>query len=261
MEILGFILALLIGVTLGLIGGGGSILAVPVLVYVMGIDPVVATGYSLFIVGFSAMVGAWDYYRKDLIAIKTGIVFAIPALIGVFLTRKYAIPAIPDPIMNIGDYAMGKGTFLMVFFALLMLAAAFSMFRQKTKSEGQKPKKLNIPLVGLEGLVTGVITGLVGAGGGFIIIPALVLLAGLSMKVAVGTSLMIIAIKSLIGFTGDVLNMEIDWGFLAIFTGISLIGIFVGSALARKIHGEKLKKGFAVFLVVLAIVMLIGELT
>jgi hypothetical protein len=260
MEFLGYFLALLIGVTLGLIGGGGSILAVPVLVYIMGIDPVVATGYSLFIVGFSALVGAYDYYRKGLIAINTGIVFAIPALVAVFLTRKYLIPALPDTILSIGSYEMSKGTFLMVFFALLMLAAAFSMFRQKKKEVDTVPKKLNIPLVAIEGFVTGVITGLVGAGGGFIIIPALVLLAGLSMKVAVGTSLMIIAIKSLIGFTGDVTNIEIDWVFLGVFTGISLLGIFMGSALARKIDGNKLKRGFAFFLVILAIVMLVGEL-
>lgn len=260
MDILGYLLAILIGVALGLIGGGGSILTVPVLVYVMGVDPVPATGYSLFIVGISALYGSYRYYKQDLVAVRTGVLFAIPAFIAVFLTRKYLIPALPETILSVNGYAIEKGSFLLILFALLMLAAAYFMIKHQTVKEAEENRKSNWLLVGIEGFVTGVITGLVGAGGGFIIIPMLVLFAGLRMKVAVGTSLLIIAIKSLIGFTGDLMNIEIDWSLLIIFSVLALLGIFLGERVSRKVKGRKLKTGFGYFLIVLAVAMLIAEL-
>ena len=202
--VIGFAAAILIGVSLGLIGGGGSILTVPVLVYILGIDPVLATAYSLFVVGSTSLVGAGTYMKKGLVNYKTALVFAIPSFIAVFLTRKFLVPALPDPLFSVGEAVVTKNIGIMVFFAIIMLAASYSMIRgNKQKEDVEEELKFNFPLFALEGSIVGVITGIVGAGGGFLIIPALVLLAKLPMKMAVGTSLLIIAAKSLIGFLGD----------------------------------------------------------
>ena len=226
--IIGFAAAILIGVSLGLIGGGGSILTVPVLVYILGIDPVLATAYSLFVVGSTSLVGAGTYMKKGLVNYKTALVFAIPSFIAVFLTRKFLVPALPDPLFSIGEAMITKNIGIMVFFALIMLAASYSMIRgKKGESEEEEEVKFNLPMIALEGSVVGVITGIVGAGGGFLIIPALVLLAKLPMKMAVGTSLLIIAAKSLIGFLGDLSSQTIDWQLLLIFTCLSIVGIFI----------------------------------
>jgi uncharacterized protein len=182
--IIGFAAAILIGVSLGLIGGGGSILTVPVLVYILGIDPVLATAYSLFVVGSTSLVGAGTYMKKGLVNYKTALVFAIPSFIAVFLTRKFLVPALPDPLFSIGEAMITKNIGIMVFFALIMLAASYSMIRgKKGESEEEEEVKFNLPMIALEGSVVGVITGIVGAGGGFLIIPALVLLAKLPMKI------------------------------------------------------------------------------
>lgn len=259
-EILGFAGALLIGLTLGLIGGGGSILTVPILVYVLAIDPVTATAYSLFVVGTSALVGAIRNAQKGMIDFRTGIVFAIPALTAVFITRKFVIPAIPDELFSVGDFMVTKSIAIMIFFAIIMLVAAYFMIkgRKDTELEEQAPH-YNYPLIIVEGTVVGFLTGIVGAGGGFLIIPALVLLAKLPMKKAVATSLMIIAIKSLIGFLGDVQNLEIDWAFLSIFTAIAVIGIFVGIYLNKFIDGKKLKKSFGWFVLIMGVYIVLKE--
>ncbi len=218
-EIIGYISAAFIGISLGLIGGGGSILTVPVLVYLMGISPVTATAYSLFIVGFSSLIGGINYARKGLVDYKTGIVFTIPAFIAVYLTRLLLIPALPKTWFFIGNLEITLSIGIMVIFALLMIAASYSMIKdRKTLKEDlnstKVPQKFNYSLIIVEGLVVGTLTGLVGAGGGFLIIPALVILAKLPMKEAIGTSLLIIAVKSLIGFVGDVqAGGNIDWRF------------------------------------------------
>ncbi|MFK8045884.1 MAG: sulfite exporter TauE/SafE family protein [Crocinitomicaceae bacterium] len=263
MEILaGYFGALLIGVVLGLIGGGGSILTVPIFVYVLGISPVLATAYSLFVVGSSALVGAIRNAQKGMIDYKTGIVFAAPALVTVYLTRKFIIPIIPDSIATIGSIEISKDTGLMVFFALIMLFASYSMIRGRKEklTDTEESLKFNFPLIIIEGVVVGFLTGIVGAGGGFLIIPALVLFAKLPMKKAVATSLMIIAIKSLIGFIGDVENIEIDWVFLLSFTSVSILGIFVGIYLNKFIDGQKLKKGFGWFVLVMGIYIVVNEI-
>lgn len=264
-EILGFGGALLIGITLGLIGGGGSILTVPILVYLLGISPVLSTAYSLFVVGSTSLVGAIRNMSKGLVEIKTAIVFMIPAFIAVYLTRRYAIPAIPDELFGVAGLLITKDLAIMVFFAIIMLAAAISMLRQAQCKDCdeiamQEDIKLNYGLVVLEGAVVGGLTGLVGAGGGFLIIPALVLMAKLPMKKAVATSLLIIAVKSLIGFVGDVQNLSIDWAFLLPFTLISIFGIFVGIWLSKFINGSHLKKGFAWFVLLMAVYILVKEL-
>ncbi len=260
MEVFGYLGALLIGVVLGLIGGGGSILTVPVFVYLFAVNPVTATAYSLFVVGVSALVGAFQNLKKGLIDFKTAIVFAIPAFITVYITRKFIVPAIPENLFTIWDFTITKDVGIMVFFALLMAVASYSMIRNKRpEPEDETPIKYNIPLIIVEGVVIGILTGLVGAGGGFLIIPALVLLAKLPMKKAVATSLLIIAIKSLIGFIGDVENFAMDWNFLLTFTLLSVLGIFAGVWLNHFIDGKKLKKAFGWFVLVMAVYILVKE--
>jgi len=260
-DILGYLGALLIGIVLGLIGGGGSILTVPILVYVLNISPVIATAYSLFVVGTSSLVGAIRNAQKGMVDFRTAIVFAVPALFTVFLTRKFLVPAIPDELFSIGDFVVTKDIAIMVFFAIIMLLASYSMIkgRKESSNEAVENVKFNYPLIIVEGIVVGILTGIVGAGGGFLIIPALVLLAKLPMKKAVATSLLIIAVKSLIGFLGDVQNTTIDWTFLLTFTGISVVGIFFGLYLNKFIDGNKLKKGFGWFALIMGIYIVLKE--
>lgn len=265
MSILVLFLAVLIGISLGLIGGGGSILTVPVLVYVAGVSPTLSTAYSLFIVGSTSLVGGFNNMTKKLVHIPTAIIFSIPSLISVYLVRMYLIPAIPNTIFTIGSLAVTKNIFIMVFFAAIMLFASISMIRnKKTEEENSDISqiKFNYPLIIVEGLVVGTLTGFVGAGGGFLIIPALVMFAKLPMRLAIGTSLLIIAIKSLIGFTGDMQNLanQIDWTLLTTFTAAAVVGIFLGSYLAKFIKAETLKKGFGWFVLVMAVYILTKEL-
>lgn len=265
-EILGYLSAVVIGFTLGLIGGGGSILTVPALVYLVGVSPVLATAYSLFVVGLTSLIGSFSYMKKNLLSYKTAIVFAIPSFIAVFLTRKFLVPAIPEEI-NLWGFAFGKDIGIMVFFAIIMLASSYSMIRSGKKSslepdEDAPPLTFNYPMIVLEGAVVGVITGIVGAGGGFLIIPALVVLAKLPIKLAVGTSLLIIAAKSLIGFLGDVATQKdaIEWTFLAVFTGFSVVGIFLGSYASKFVPSDKLKAGFGWFVLIMGVYIIYKEL-
>ncbi len=262
MEILGFFGALIIGFSLGLIGSGGSILTVPIMVYLLGIDPVLATAYSLFIIGTSSLVGAVARLRVDLVDLKTAVVFAIPSLFAVYLTRLYLIPSIPDEIGLIGNFSLTKNMVIMVFFAFIMLLSSFSMLTSTNYDvENRSPGQFNSLKIVVDGLVIGVITGIVGAGGGFLIIPALVLFARLPMKLAIGTSLMIIATKSLFGFAGDIQSGQIiDWSFLLLFTGLAIMGIFIGGYLNRFVSDMKLKKVFGWFLLVMSSYILIKEL-
>ena len=243
MEIIGYIASLVIGISLGLIGGGGSILTVPVLVYLFGVEPVLATAYSLFIVGLSSLVGAVPKYKQGMVNLKTALM-------------------IPKEVFTIGDFVVTKSILMMVLFAILMVFASVSMIRDKKKNEetGNGEQKFNYPLILLEGAVVGLLTGLVGAGGGFLIIPALVLLSKLPMKQAVGTSLLIIAAKSLIGFTGDLSNYTMDWKLLLTVTALAIGGIFIGDILSKKIDGNKLKKGFGWFVLIMGIYIIVKEL-
>lgn len=261
-EIIGYVGALFVGLVLGLIGGGGSILTVPILVYALSFNPVIATAYSLFVVGTTSLIGALKNMMKGKVAFKTAIIFAIPAFSAVFITRAYIIPAVPDKLFEIGGYMVTKNVAIMIFFALIMLLASVTMIsnsRHKLESEINNEKS-NYPLLTGQGFLIGLVTGMVGAGGGFLIIPALVLLAKLPMKKAVATSLFIIAINSLIGFLGDVQNYDIDWTFLLIFTAISTVGIFIGIWLNNFIDGKKLKKGFGWFVLVMGIYIIYKEI-
>lgn len=252
-QFFGYFSALIIGVSLGLIGGGGSILAVPVLAYLFSIDEKAATAYSLFIVGASALLGGWQQHLKGYVDWRTAIVFGIPAIVGVTIVRHYVVPAMPDVLFQIEEFEFTRRMAMFGLFAILMIPAAYSMLKKEKNIVNTGEVSYNYPLILLEGLLVGGITGLIGAGGGFLIIPALVILANVEMKVAVGTSLIIIAIKSLMGFfLGDAMTMLIDWKFLAIFTSLSFIGIFIGGYLGNFIDGKKLKKGFGYFILLMA---------
>jgi uncharacterized membrane protein YfcA len=260
-EILGYGSAILIGLTLGLIGGGGSILTVPILVYIFGVLPVPATAYSLFVVGLTALVGSATFMKKDLVDYKTAAVFALPAFIAVFATRKFIIPSIPELIFTIGEFEFTKNLAVMLLFAVLMLASSVSMIKKRETKESDGPIQFNYPMIFVEGIVVGILTGLVGAGGGFLIIPALVLLAKLPMKMAVGTSLLIIAAKSLLGFIGDIGEIPIDWSFLFIFSAFTIGGIFIGSYFSKFISNEKLKPAFGWFVLVMGVYIIGKELS
>lgn len=262
MEIIGYVGALFMGLSLGLIGGGGSILTVPILVYLFAVDAVLATSYSLFIVGLTSLVGSASHISQGNIHWRTAFIFGLPSIIGVYLTRLYIVPIIPKEIIQVGDFVLTKPLFLLMLFAVIMLLASVSMIK-KPNPHSPKPQPLNYnyPFILVEGLVVGGITGLVGAGGGFLIIPALVVFAKLSMKQAIGTSLIIIGFKSLIGFTGDLGGTEvIDWQFLFSFSSIAIIGIIVGSLLAKKISNEILKPAFGWFVLIMGIYIIVKEL-
>jgi uncharacterized membrane protein YfcA len=258
MEVLGYFGALCIGLVLGLTGGGGSILTVPILVYLMTISPVTATAYSLFIVGTTSAFGAIQNYRKNLVDIKNGFIFAIPSFIAVYLTRKFIVPRIPEIIIE-SPILVTKNTFLMLFFAVIMIFGALSVLKKKSQ-DTNKEEKRNLILIGIQTFTIGIIIGLVGAGGGFLIIPSLILFAKLPMRKAVGTSLFIIAMNSLVGFIGDVQNLVIDWIFLLTFSAISVVGIFIGMYLTKYTNESQLKKIFAYFVLIMAAIILLKEM-
>ena len=262
MEIIGYLASILIGIFLGLIGGGGSILTVPVLVYLFHVDPVEATAYSLFIVGSSSLVGAWPKYKQGFVHLKTAIIFGIPSIISFYATRKFLVPAIPSNLGEYGGLIVTKSFMLMLLFAILMVGASFSMIRSKSSKETvtEGEQRFNYPLIIIEGTLVGLLTGLVGAGGGFLIIPALVMLSNLPMKQAVGTSLLIIAAKSLIGFTGDLGNSTINWTLLLSVTALAIAGIFIGDKLSKRIDGNQLKKGFGWFILFMGLAIIAEKL-
>jgi uncharacterized membrane protein YfcA len=262
MEYIGYILAVLVGISLGLIGSGGSILTVPILVYVMGVMPATATAYSLFVVGSSALVGGVQRAINKQVAMKTVFIYGIPSLLAVYFTRRILVPAIPDVIFSNNGFVISKSMFLMSLFAVVMILAALSMIRSKKTGVAMEMDGVpfNYPMMITASILEGILTGLVGAGGGFLIIPALVLLARMPMKLAVGTSLFIIATKSLIGFTGDLQgNLHIDWSLLGAFTACSIIGIFLGMLMAKSISGERLKTGFGWFILAMGMYIIARE--
>ena len=262
-ELLGYIGAFTVGLILGLIGSGGSILSVPILVYLFGINPVTATAYSLFIVGTTSLIGSIKNLRNKLINYSTTLLFSLSAVVTVYITRRYLIHLIPETIISSESIYLTKNQLIMLLFALLMLVAGFLMIKRTPKTiVGLKQTKTIAPnkfLIFAEGSLIGFLTGLVGAGGGFIIIPILVILSDLRMKAAIATSLAIISLKSLIGFIGDIQNLEIDWMFLLIFTSISVAGIFIGQQFSQKVPDNKLKMVFGLFVIGIAFSILFIE--
>jgi uncharacterized protein len=263
MEVMGYIAALFIGISLGLIGGGGSILTVPVLVYLFGVNPLLSTSYSLFVVGSTSLFGAFNNYLKGFVRIKTALLFGLSSITVVFLTRKFLIPLIPQHIATINGFEITEPVITMVLFAILMVAASISMIKTRKQTVNKTAagdKKANVAKLLLYGVAIGVATGLLGAGGGFLLIPMLVLVVKLPMKEAVGTSLLIIALNSLIGFTGDLGHFTINWFLLLKITTIAITGTFIGGLIGKKMSGEKLRKGFGWFVLTMGLYILIKEI-
>ena len=259
-EYLGYFGALVIGLVLGLTGGGGSILTVPILAYIIGLDAVTATAYSLFIVGATSAAGTIQNIRKGLVELRTGLLFALPSLAGVYLSRKFLITSIPEIVFQSNDFLITKNNVLMIGFAVVILIVSTSMIRKKTAAKENPTADESPFLTALRLFLAGIVVGMVGAGGGFLFTPMLVYLAGLPMKKAVATSLLIIAINSVLGFTGDIGNIHIDWNFLLTFTAFSIAGIFAGIYLNRFVNERQLKKGFGWFVLAMGVFILLKEI-
>ena len=259
LELIGFFGAFLTGIIIGLFGGGGSILAVPIFVYLFQLNPILATSYSMFVVGFSAAIGTLINIRKKLIEYKTAFIFTLPALVSVFLTRRFIIPNLPDVIMSMGSFTITKEMALMLFFSLIIILSSVFMMKKPTTVASKSDSKRKDLFLLVIGLGVGLLTGLVGAGGGFIIVPALVLFAKLSIKQAVATSLIIITFNSLIGFSADLSLLQIEWRFLSLFTALSVLGIFVGTYFSNFVQESTLKTNFARFMIVMAAVIIFKE--
>jgi len=257
-ELVGYLASVFIGLVLGLLGGGGSILSIPILVYLFHIDPVRASAYSLFIVGTTSLVGAIPKHRLHLVHFRTGFLFGLPSIAGIFITRKWIVPAIPDIIFHSADITISKRLLLLGVFAVLMVLAAIPMIRAR-KDITSDSKRFRTFLVIVEGSLIGFLTGLVGAGGGFLIIPALVFLTGLPFKTAVGTSLFIIGINSLLGFAGDLINYAMDWPFLLTITSLAIVGILIGNRFSRSIPAIQLRKAFGWMTLLMGFYMLYRE--
>jgi uncharacterized membrane protein YfcA len=260
---LGYAAAIFMGLSLGLLGAGGSIMTVPILVYLFSINPIVATGYSLFTVGATALVGALIYFKRGEVDLKTGINFAMPSFFGVITARTFILPNLPDPVFYIFEQAVSKAILVMLVFSLLMLAASYNMIKG-AQFKPKNKKKLNLKnliLILLIGFITGIITGFVGAGGGFLIIPVLVMFVGLPMKTAVGTSLSIIATNSLIGFIGDLqFQQNTDWTLIVSLALIAITGLFVGISLSKRFSDTNLKKSFGFFILLMGLFILIDQI-
>jgi uncharacterized membrane protein YfcA len=259
MEYFGYFASVIIGLSLGLIGGGGSILTVPILVYLFKVYPEQATTYSLFIVGVTAMIGSFSHYRLGNLKIKSALVFTFPSVISLLLVRKIILPIIPDTLFSIDGFAITKNFLIMLLFAFLMIAASISMIKKSTQTN--ELKQINYLVLAVVGFLVGLIIGFLGAGGGFLIIPALLFFANLPMKQAVGTSLFIIFINSLIGFIGDLLGgVKLDLNLLLIITAMAMLGLIIGTKLSKRIDGAKLKPAFGWFVLLMGLYIITKEI-
>lgn len=260
MQIIGYFFAVVIGLVMGLIGGGGSILSVPVFAYLFGIDATTATTLSLFVVGITSFVGSIGFIRQKQVNFKTAFQFGIPSILGILFSRRVVIPHLPDYIIHRWGITLTKDMFILILFAILMLLASIKMIQKKERIRQHKYSEPNYTLLASQGLMVGIITGFIGAGGGFLIVPALVMLLGISMKEAVATSLFIISVNSLIGFGSSLDKISIDWAFLLTFTSISVIGILLGVSFSKRIESAKLKPIFGWFVLTMGIWIIIKEL-
>lgn len=260
-NIIGYVLAVFVGITLGMIGSGGSILSVPILVYVMGIEPTLATAYSLFVIGTTSLVGGLHKAKQKLVDFKKVILFGIPTVITVFITRKILVPRIPNIIFSTEVFTLHKSVLIMVVFAIVMIFASFKMIKPMKVAPISEGEKLNYYRIAAQGILIGLISGFVGAGGGFLIIPTLLFLTKTPMKMAVGTSLLIVSAQSLIGFLGDILEKQIiDWELLFFFTLASIVGAFIGNFISKRVEDRKLKTGFGWFVLAMGIYIIVKEI-
>lgn len=257
MEYFGYLASIIIGLSLGLIGGGGSILTIPILVYLFKIDPKLATSYSLFIVGITALSGCFSHYKMGNLKIKSALYFAVPSVFSILIIREVIFLKIPDVLFTIDEFHVTKNFLIMIILAVLMMAASLSMIIKSKKRISTTTNYLQLALIGA---VVGIITGFLGAGGGFLIIPALLFFANLPMKQAVGTSLLIIFINSSIGFVGDLyIGTPIDYPFLLSILSMAFLGMLIGTQLSKRMDGNKLKPIFGWFVLVMGIYIIIKE--
>ncbi len=258
-DILGHGMGLVIGLILGLLGGGGSVLIMPVLVYLFHIAPADATAYSLLVVGFGALMGTLGSIQTKQVDWKTGGLFALPSMLAVYAVQRWGLTAIPTS-WTLWGYELTKDTLIMGVFSLLMIAAALSMLNPKVEMEKKSFGNNLWWIICLEGLLVGALTGFVGAGGGFLIVPALVVLLGMSMEVAVGTSLFIITVKSLVGFFGAMgSGVEMNWALILPFMALTIVGSYLGTRLRSRIQGATLKRLFGWFVLIMGVVILLKE--
>ena len=247
MYALAIALSLLIGVSLGLLGGGGSILTTPILIYALGVEPKAAIATSLLVVGVTSAAALVPHARAGNVEWRTGVIFGVAGMAGAAAGGVLA------------GYL--SATVLMLLFAGMMLATAVAMFRGRKQPPAEaEGKAIVVPKVIAEGLVVGVVTGLVGAGGGFLVVPALTLLGGVPMRKAIGTSLLVIALKSAAGFAGHAAHVGVDWGLAGTISLAAVAGSFIGARLTSMVPPEALRKGFAGFVVVMACFVLFQQL-
>jgi len=258
MEIIGYPAAFLIGLVLGLIGGGGSLLAMPILVYLFSFQVTEATAYSLVIVGATSIFGACQRFTVSCIDLRTAFTFGLPSVLVVFVIRKWLMPYLPETILTFDSLFISRRLFLLSMFSFLTMGAAYVMITKKIRPLISFGKMKSFYLI-IIGIVIGVVTGIVGIGGGFLIIPALLYLANLPFSKAVGTSLLIIAIKSAFGFAADTSHYDFDWLFLFIIILIAISGIFVGNRWSVKVPQDKLKTSFGWFTLAMATIILVNE--
>ena len=265
MEIIGYLGAIVVGVLVALVGAGGSILTVPILVYLLHVAPVAATGYSLLIIGITSLISTFGYMYRKMINYRIVVLFGIPSVIAVYLTRRFLVPMVPNEIYEQGSLLITKDSFLMLLLGVLIMLSAFSMISVKKNYQPNiSPQKVSSfqysRMILIEGVIIGTLTGFVGTGGGFMIIPALVILCQVPIKTAVGSALLIAAFKSGIGFLGEIgNNPSIDYELIGVFTGLALIGIAIGSFLSQKVSGYRLRNAFGYFILVIAIFILVRE--
>lgn len=262
-HILGYAGAVGTGLILGLLGGGGALLSIPVLVYLFNLPAATATGYSLFLIGVTAMGGALENIRKQLVDYRAALYYGIPSALSVYSVRRFLIPALPNQFFTLNNFTLDKDHFILFLLILVMLIAGYKMIKHNAPVKDEHAgEAIDVTKLATYAILIGAFLGLVGAGGGFLMIPALVLFAHLSMRKAVGTSLLLVALNSFIGFLGDVhSNPAMDWTFLFAFSSCSIAGVLIGTYLHRFIHGDAMKKYFGWFIVSLAVLMIIKEIS
>jgi len=257
LEIIGLFLAVLIGISLGLMGGGGSILTVPLLVYFFQVNPFLASSYSLLIVGITSLLGAIPYIKNNEYHIPAIVQMGIPSVIVVYITKYFLVPLIPEKVFISGNLGVNSDQLLLVFFSLLLIVAAYAMIR---KTEIKQQKKVSVAKLISHGILIGFLTGLVGVGGGFLIIPVLVLVCEIPMKKAVGSSLIIIVLNAIIGLIAVDDFVSFDQLLLVKISILSILGIVIGTLLSKRIEGGKLKKSFGWFILVMGLAILFKEI-
>jgi len=258
LDYLGYFALIGIGLILSLTGAGGSLLSLPILIYLFSLDVVTASSYSLFIVGTTSLIGAWLEHKRQQVDVRSGIVFGICSVIAIFATRRWIIPSIPDEILLSDSLTVTKRVLMLGIFALLAISSSVIILLKHTwtPSHGVGNRlKFLIPA----GIATGIVVGLAGVGGGFLILPSLLLFARLPFKPAVGTTLLIIGFNSMLGFLGDVINYPINWLFLLLITGFAIVGMLLGHLYSTKIPLHYLRLAFAWIVLTIAVAMMVTE--